>query len=124
MASFKTILDDIGSVLKKVFTAGVTIAEDAEPIVAVAYPGLVALYNATVLEVSKAEGLALAAGSQAGTGVQKLALVVQAITTEFNSYASANGLGIPALQTIENYVNAVVASLNAIPAATLSTSGS
>lgn len=119
--AFKTILSDIGHALAKVFTAGVKVAAAAEPIVAIAFPGISALFNVTVAEVAKAEALAAAAGAQNGTGAQKLALVVAAIEGEFNEYAKANGLGIPAQQTIENWVNAVVASMNAIPAATLST---
>ena len=128
MASFKTILDDVGAALKKFFVPvakeAVAIAGDIEPIVDLAFPGIANLYNATVAEVTKAEALAIAAGQQTGTGVQKLATAVAGITPTFNAYAAANGLGIPAIQTIENYVNAVVASLNAIPAATSSTTGS
>jgi hypothetical protein len=126
MASFKTILSDIGHALAKVFGAGVTavatVAQEAEPLVDLAFPGIAALYNSTVAEVLKAEALASAAGQQTGSGPQKLAIAVAAITPTFNAYAAANGLGVPAVSTIENYVNATVASLNAIPAATLSTS--
>lgn len=117
MASFKSILGDIGSVLKKVFSGAVTVATAAQPIVDVAYPGIASLYSATVAAAAQAEAAAVAAGQQSGSGPQKLALVVAAIEKEFNTFASSNGISNATTQTVENWVNAVVASLNAIPAA-------
>jgi hypothetical protein len=119
MASFKSILSDIGNAFKKVFGIAVTVAQDAEPIIDIAFPGIATLYNLTVTEVAKAEAAALAAGQQSGTGTQKLALVIQAITPVFQQYAATSGIPTAAqATTITNWVNAVVASLNAIPAAT------
>lgn len=117
MASFTSILSDIGNVLKKVFGVVTTIAVAAEPIVAVAFPGLSTLYTATVTEVINAENAAIVAGQQNGTGTQKLALVVNAIEDQFNTWAAANGVAASST-TVEAWVNAVVASLNAIPATT------
>lgn len=117
MASFKSILSDIGNGLKKFFSVVDSVAKAAEPIVDVAFPGIAGLYNATVAEVGNAETAAIAAGAQSGTGAQKLAAVVAAITPTFTQYAAANGLSAPTASIITNYVNAVVASLNAIPAA-------
>lgn len=116
MASFTSILSDIGKGLKVFFTGAVTVAQAAEPIVDIAFPGIAPLYNLTVSEVAKAETAAIAAGTQNGTGPQKLALVVAAIESEFNSYAAKNNLAAPSAATIENWVNAVVATLNVIPA--------
>ena len=118
MATFKTILDDIGNALKKAFSLGIEAAVVAEPIVDIAFPGIAALYNTTVGAVATAETGAIAAGAQTGTGPQKLAFVVASIEQAFNAYAAANKLQTPTQAVIENYVNAVVASLNAIPAAT------
>lgn len=118
MASFKSILSDIGNALKKFFSEADKIAAVAEPIVDTAFPGISGLYNATVTEVGNAETAAIAAGAQSGSGAQKLAVVVGAITPTFTQYAQANGLSTPSTAVITNYVNAVVASLNAIPAAT------
>jgi hypothetical protein len=118
MASFKTILSDIGNGLKKFFSMADVIAKDVEPIVDVAFPGIANLYNTTVTEVGNAETAAIAAGAQNGTGAQKLAAVVTAITPYFTQYASQNGLPAPTSAVITNYVNAVVASLNAIPTST------
>jgi len=117
MASFKTILDDIGNTLKKAFTVGVEVAKAAEPFVDVAFPGIAALYNTTVTAVGNAENAAIAAGAQTGTGAQKLAAVVAAITPAFAAYAVSQGLPAPTVATITNYANAVVATVNAIPAA-------
>ena len=122
--SFKSILDDIGRGLKTFFTTDlpkvVGIAQEAEPVVdlaTAALPGIPALYNATVNEVVAAEAAAASAGAQSGTGSQKLAAVVTAITPTFNAYAAANGLATPTTATIQAYVSAVVDGLNAIPAA-------
>lgn len=117
MASFTSILSDIGNGFKKFFSIVVGAAVVAEPIVDTLFPGIAALYNTTVAAVANAEAAAVAASQQNGTGPQKLALVVTAVESAFNTYASANGLAAPTVATIENYVNAVVASLNAIPAA-------
>lgn len=116
--SFTSILSDIGNGLKKFFSAVVPIAESAEPIVAVAFPGISALYTATVTEVANAETAAIAAGAQSGSSTQKLAAVVAAITPTFTAYAAANGMPAPTTTTITTWTNAIVASLNAIPAAT------
>ncbi len=119
MASFTSILSAIGNGLKKFFGAAVTVAQAAEPIVDTVFPGISVLYNLTVAEVAKAEAAAIAAGQQNGTGTQKLALVIEAITPVFQQYAASSG--IPTAQqtaTITAWVNAVVASLNAIPAST------
>jgi uncharacterized membrane protein (Fun14 family) len=119
--SFTSILSDIGTGLKKFFSAALPVAEAAEPIIAVAFPGVSALYDATVTEIGNAETAAIAAGAQSGTGAQKLAAVVAAVTPTFTAYATAQGLPAPTTATITNWVNAAVASLNAIPAATAPT---
>jgi hypothetical protein len=117
MASFKSILEDVGNGLKKFFGVAVTVAQDAEPIIDLAFPGIGTLYNLTVAEVAKAETAAIAAGQQNGTGAQKLALVIQAITPAFQEYAATSGIPTASqAATITSWVNAVVASLNAIPA--------
>lgn len=119
--SFISILDDVGSALKKFFGVAITVAQAAEPIVDLAFPGISVLYNATVNEVATAETAAIAAGVQTGSGPQKLALVVAAIEPTFNQYLQAQGLPAQPTATIENWVNAVVAGLNAIPATSSTT---
>lgn len=109
MASFTSILSDIGNGLKKFFGVAVSVATAAEPFVDQLLPGIAPLYNSVLAEVAKAEAAAIAAGSQTGTGAQKLALVVQAVAAAFPQYT-------PAQLTI--IINGVVAGLNAIPATT------
>ena len=114
--NLNTILSNVGNALKKFFGVAVTVAQVAEPLVDIAFPGISTLYNLTVAEAVKAETAAVAAGQQNGTGAQKLALVVAAITPVFTQYAASSG--IPTAQqatAITAWVNAVVASLNAIP---------
>ena len=95
------------------------VAQAAEPFVDIAFPGIAMLYNTTVNEVAKAEAAAIAAGAQSGSGEQKLAMVVAAIEPAFTEYATQTGIpSTQRAQVIENWVNAVVASLNAIPAPT------
>ena len=115
MASFTSILSDIGKGLKKFFTVATEVAQVAEPFVDVVLPGIAPLYNATLAAVVKAESSAIAAGSQNGTGAQKLALVVQSIETDFAAYATAQGISYNAA-TVQAWVSAVVATVNAIPA--------
>lgn len=117
MPNFKTILSDIGNGLKKFFGVAVVAAQVATPLVDAAFPGIAPLYTATVAAAAQAEAAAVAAGQQSGTGPQKLAMVVSAIEKQFNDFAAANGISNVQTSTIENWVNAVVASLNAIPAA-------
>ena len=118
MANLNTILSDVGKAFKKFFSVAVTVTQAAEPIIDVAFPGIATLYNLTVAEVAKAEAAAVAASAQNGTGAQKLALVVAAIEPVFAQYASTTGIPAASQATaIQAWVNAVVASLNAIPAA-------
>ena len=116
MASIATVLSDIGKGFKKVFGVAEKVAVVAEPFVDVAFPGIAPLYNLTVTAAGNAETAAISAGAQSGTGPQKLALVVTSIEASFNQYWTALVYTTPApATTIENYVNAVVATLNAIP---------
>ena len=109
MASFKSILSEVGTGLKKFFSVAVTEATAVEPFVDALFPGVAPLYNTGLAEVAKAESAAVAAGAQNGTGAQKLALVVQAVAAQFPQYTPAQ------LTTV---INGVVAGLNAMPAPT------
>ena len=89
MASFKSILSEVGTGLKKFFSVAVTEATAVEPFVDALFPGVAPLYNTVLAEVAKAESAAVAAGAQNGTGAQKLALVVQAVAAQFPQYTPA-----------------------------------
>jgi hypothetical protein len=109
-----SFLSAVGHGLKVFFTGADHVAQIAEPFVDLAFPGIAPLFNLVVGEVGKAEGLAIAAGVQNGSGAQKLALVVAAVTEEYLSFAKANSLpSEPA--DVSKFVNAVVALLNSIP---------
>lgn len=113
--SFKSVLSAVGHGLKVFFTDAVKVAQVAEPFIDIAFPGIAPLFNSVVGEVAKVEAIAVAAGSQTGTGTQKLALVVQAIEKEYNAYAAANNIPVtPA--NVQAFVTAVVNLLNVIPA--------
>ena len=115
-SKLKSILSDVSTGLKKFFGVATTVAKDAEPFINIVFPGIAPLYNTTVSAIVTAEATATAAGLQSGTGAQKLAMVVASIQGSFNSYwASLGHATSPTQQQIESYVNAVVASLNAIP---------
>lgn len=119
MASFASILSAVGHGFEKFFGVAVKVAVAAEPVIDIAFPGIAVLYNTTVNEVAKAEAAAIAAGQQSGTGAQKLALVIESITPVFQQYAATAGIpSAQQTQVITNWINAVVASLNAIPAST------
>jgi len=114
MASFSSILSNIGHGLKVFFTGAEKVATIAKPWVDMIFPGIAPLFDSIVTEVGKAETAAIAAGAQNGTGAQKLALVVAALETDFNNYAAANGIAWDATKS-EAIVNLVVQLLNTIP---------
>jgi hypothetical protein len=110
-----TILSSIGKTLEKVFKVGTQVATAAEPLVDVLYPGISPLFTSVVSEVVKAEGLAIAAGAQNGTGPQKLASVLSAVEGEFQSFAKTNNLPTPDSAQVTAAVNGLVTFLNALP---------
>ena len=114
MASFESILSHIGHDLKVFFTGATAVAKVAMPFVDILFPGIGPLYNTTVTAIAQAETAAIAAGAQNGTGAQKLAFVVAAIDADFQAYAAANGITYNST-VVENYINAAVATLNALP---------
>ena len=116
MASFESVLSHIGHDLQVFFTGATAVAKAAEPFVDILFPGIGALYNTTVTAVAQAETAAIAAGVQSGTGAQKLAFVAAAIDADFKAYAAANGITYSST-VVENYINATVATLNALPKA-------
>lgn len=111
--NFKSILDHIGNVFKIIFTDTTKAAEIAEPIVDIAFPSVAGLYNFTVQQAALAE---TAAAGVTGAGPQKLAAVVASVTPYASAALKNDGVPAPNSDQITNYVNAVVASLKALPA--------
>jgi hypothetical protein len=112
-SGISTFLQHVGSFFKTLFVDATKVAQSAEPIVDLAFPSVANLYNFTVQQASLAE---TAAQGASGSGAQKLAAVIAAVTPYATSALQANGVPAPTSAQITAYVNAVVASLNALPA--------
>lgn len=115
----KTLLSNVGHFLGHLFVDATKVAAIAEPIVDIAFPGFASLYNLSVAAALKAEAIAVAANAQTGTGTQKLAMAVQEIQPVFVAWYTQTYGATPTLSVIQNYMTAVVATLNAIPAPTV-----
>lgn len=108
-----SFLKHVGGFFKTIFTDATKVAEMAEPVVDIAFPSVAGLYNFTVQQAALAE---TAAEGAKGAGAQKLAAVIAAVTPYAASALKADGVPAPTLEQVTAYVNAVVASLNALPA--------
>ena len=115
MASFSSILSNIGYGLKAFFTSpkvdtaigvGIDLTETL-------FPGLTPLLSGVSAAAGKAEALAAAAGARSGTGAQKFALALSDAETVFNTYEAARGVTVSA-SSKETVVNSMVAILNAL----------
>ena len=113
MSGFSSHLQHVGKVFKVIFSDATKVAEIAEPVVDIAFPAVAGLYNFTVQQAALAE---TAAEGAKGAGAQKLAAVIAAVTPYAISSLKADGVPEPTTAQITTYVNAVVASLNALPA--------
>ncbi len=110
-----TFLQHVGNFFKTVFADATHVAVAIEPVVDIAFPGISTLYNATVQAVATAETAGAAASATGGNGVAKLAAVTAAIEPIAIAYLKGQGIAANAAQ-IEAWTNAVVATLNALPA--------
>ena len=128
-----TWLSKVGAVVGKILKAVATVAK---PVADIAAPVLEALFPQFAAPIAAADGLvtkiateavavesaAAAAGTQTGTGAQKLEAVLEATGPAINAWVAANFPGAKAVSTASQagLVNAVVAILNEIdPAAAL-----
>ncbi len=110
-----TFLQHVGGFFKTIFADATRVAVAIEPVVDIAFPAIATLYNATVQAVATAETAATVAGAQTGSGAQKLAAVTAAIEPLAVAYPQGQGIRANTAQ-IEAWTNAVVATLNALPA--------
>jgi hypothetical protein len=121
-----SFLSAFGSDVKKVFAwigtpAAQTVIGTGEAVVESLVPaatGIITLANTWMQEIIKTEAIAAAAGQQNGSGVQKSAAVINALTPEVLAFASANKLPVPDSATIQKASDALVLFLNAFPSAT------
>ena len=120
--SFSSVLQTVGKDFKSVFAwigsskgqavlgAGEAVIEGVAP----SLTGIVNLANTYITEAIKTEALATAAGSQNGSGIQKLSAVTAAVTPQVLAYAQQAGLPAPTATEISNAANGIVAFLNAL----------
>lgn len=80
-------------------------------------PNFSPLFNSTVTAIAMAEQKAAALGKQSGTGIQKLADVLQLMEPVIAQALAIAGKASDQAAVI-NYINAVVTILNAAPAPT------
>lgn len=113
---FVSFLETIGRDFKKGLDFILPLAQGAgEVAVSIFAPALGSLFNTTVAAVALAEQKATALGKQTGSGAQKLADVLQIAGPVISqSLADAGRSNDDA--AVQNYINSVVAILNAIPA--------
>lgn len=111
-----TFLKKLGHVALQIITFGAIAAKDAAPIIAVFNPSLAALLTTTAQQIIAAEaaGTSAAANAPAGsTGAAKSALVIASIQPIAVQVAKEYGLANPSQEQLQNFVNGIVASLNA-----------
>jgi hypothetical protein len=112
----------LASNLKKVFSwlgspQGQSVIATGEAVAEAVYPPATAIVNITntwLQEAIKAEALAEAASANDGTGAQKAAMVISAVTPQVLSFASQNGLPAPTADKLQAANTALIAFIDAI----------
>lgn len=124
----QTLLQKLGGDFKKIFSwlsnpkvqqavaAGVALGEGVVNIVDPALAGIDPIINNWTQEIFKAESLAAAAGAQNGTGTQKAAMVLSAVTPQVLQFAAANGLPAPTGSQLQTANTLLVQFLNTFSA--------
>jgi hypothetical protein len=131
MASFNSILSDVGNFFKKIFTSKVT--QDIEtgvevfaqtPLASLVLgPAGAKLLANGVQAIQNIELASIAAGAQSGTGAQKAAAVAQIIEADYNAFAAAQTPPLPVTPaSLAAFVDALVAVANSFPAGTTAAS--
>jgi len=108
-ADFKAVFSWLGSPKgQAVIAAGETLA------VSLGAPAaLINVANNWLTEIIKAETLATAAGTQTGSGAQKAAAVLSAVTPQVLAFAQAQGVAAPTAAQIATANDSLVSFLNA-----------
>jgi hypothetical protein len=128
MAASTSFLSKIGTAFKDVFAflasakgqAVVTSVEGVAEAVGTALgagipiQGAITLINNWGTEIIKTESIAVAAGSQSGTGTQKAAATIAAIAPQAIAFAQANGLSAPTAASLSTINTALTTALNAL----------
>ena len=117
--SFLSFLKKVGQDFKKIFENPWTqkIEQVAGAVLTLAVPPIGSLFSATASAVMLAEQKAAALGKQDGSGPQKLADVLQLMEPVIAQALKDAGKD-SSTAAVTNYINGVVAILNATPAPT------
>lgn len=122
---FETFLSKVGSEAKKVVSflihkalpVATEVAQEAEPLVALAEPAVSPEFNLVVDAAAATEASYAVVDQQNGTGAQKMAALLSAVKTQLLPKLTEAGLDSAAADAkVEEYVQAVVTILNTFPA--------
>lgn len=130
MAGFKSFLSAVGKEFKTVFhwlasaqgqatiagaeTAATAITTAINPAAGAALAGIEALVNAALKQVVSAETVAAAAEAQSGTGAQKAAAVIDAVSPQVSAILQSLGVKQPAADQVQSISLTIASSLAAI----------
>jgi len=112
---FLTFLQKVGQDFEKGLTFVLPVAQAAAGVVAVGNPALGAIINTSIGVVLNVEQKFAAMKQQAGTGTQKAAEALTILYPAFEQIFGQYGVKIDS-GMVENYIDAIVAALNAFPA--------
>lgn len=113
--SFISFLKSVGNGFKKGLPIVIKAAQIADVGISVVNPALGGIINTSIATVLNVEQKFTAMGQQSGTGPQKLAEAVNILYPAFEQVFGQYGVKIDNSH-VENYINAIVAALNAFPA--------
>jgi hypothetical protein len=115
MSGFISFLKSVGSAFKKGLPVVLKAAQIADVGISVVNPALGGIINTSIATVLGVEQKFAAMGQQSGTGPQKLSEAVTILYPAFEQIFGQYGVKIENSH-VENYINAIVAALNAFPA--------
>jgi hypothetical protein len=113
---FVSFLDKIGHDFKKGIDVVLPFAAAASVGISVANPALGALVQTGIAVIAQTEQKFTAIGQQSGSGEQKLAESTQVLAPIALALLQANGVKDATVAHVQNFINALVAALNAFPA--------
>lgn len=113
---FVSFLDKIGADFKKGVAVAMPFAQAGAAGLAVADPTLAPLVSTGIAVVSEVEQKFAAIGQQSGTGAQKLSEATSILAPVALGLMQATGSTTATEANVQNFINGLVAALNAFPA--------
>jgi hypothetical protein len=107
----KAVWTEIENFFKKALPEATKLAQDAEPEVALLFPGISAFFNIGVSAASAAEAGATAAGVAGDTTAIKVSAAAAALTPWVTAYMQQAGKPIPNAQKINTFAATMLSSL-------------